>query len=126
MKSEINENSESSSKKAYKTESLTNVIKALEKLHLRYYENAVKALTNSGPYILAPPFKKFLVAYDDWNDMTIEAKQQHIKSFMYYIPSADDLLEVFTSQTSTYINQDAINNCKSKWRRDISGKCQCH
>ena len=65
MKSEINENSESSSKKAYKTESLTNVIKALEKLHLRYYENAVKALTNSGPYILAPPFKKFLVAYDD-------------------------------------------------------------
>ena len=30
MKSEINENSESSSKNAYKTESLTNVIKALK------------------------------------------------------------------------------------------------
>ena len=33
-KSEINENSESSSKNEYRTESLTNVIKALKKLHL--------------------------------------------------------------------------------------------
>ena len=97
-KSEINENSESSSKNAYKTESLTNVIKALKKLHLRYYENVVKALTDRGPYILAPPFKSFLVAYDEWNDMTIEAKQQHIKSFLSCIPSANDLLEVLPAR----------------------------
>ena len=45
-KSKIKENSESSSKNAYKTESLTNVIKALKKLHLRYYGNVVKALTD--------------------------------------------------------------------------------
>ena len=59
------ENSESSSKHAYKTESLTYVIKALKNLHLRYYGNAVKALTDRGSYILATPFKSFLVAYDD-------------------------------------------------------------
>ena len=45
-KPKIKENSESSSKNAYKTESLTNVIKALKKLHLRYYGNVVKALTD--------------------------------------------------------------------------------
>ena len=65
MKSEINENSESSSKNAYKTESLTNVIKALKKLHRRYYGNVVKALTERGPYILAPLFKSLLLAFDD-------------------------------------------------------------
>ena len=74
MKSEINENSESSSKNAYKTESLTNVIKALKKLHLRYYGNVVKALAERGLYILALLFKSFLLAFDDWNDMTNEAK----------------------------------------------------
>ena len=68
LKSEINENSESRPNNAYKTESLTNVIKALKKLHLRYYGNAVKVLTNCRPYVLAPPFKTFLVAYDNWND----------------------------------------------------------
>ena len=97
-KSEINQNSESISKNAYKTKSLTNVIKVLKKLHLRYYGNVVKALTDRGPYILAPPFKNFLVAYDDWNDRTNEAKQQHIKSFMSYIPSANDLLEVLPAR----------------------------
>ena len=74
MKSEINENSESSSKNAYKTESLTNVIKALKKLHLRYYGNVVKTLTERSLYILAPLFKSFLLAFDNWNDMTNEAK----------------------------------------------------
>ena len=66
----------------------------MKKLHLCYYGNVVKAFTDRGPSILAPPFKNFLVAYDDWNDMTNEAKQQHIKSFMPYKPSANDLLEV--------------------------------
>ena len=69
LKSEINENSESRSKNAYKTESLTNVIKAWKKLHLRYYGNVVETLTDRGPYVLAPLLKRFLVAYDDWNDM---------------------------------------------------------
>ena len=118
-KSEINENSERSSKNAYKTESLTNVIKALKKLHLRYYGNIVKALTDHGPYVLAPPFNRFLVAYDDWNDITNEAKQQYIKNFMSYIPSADDLLEVLPARPipasiktqSTITNQNECGNC---------------
>ena len=55
-------------------------------------------MAERGPYILAPPFKRFLVAYDDWNDTTNEAKQQHIKSFMSHIPSADDLLEVLPAR----------------------------
>ena len=71
----MNENSESSSRNAQKTESITNVIKALKKLHPRHYENVVKALRDRGQCVLAPPFKNFLVAYDDWNDMTNEAKQ---------------------------------------------------
>ena len=92
LKSEINENSERRSKNEYKTESLTIVIKALEKFQLRCYGNVVKTLTDCGPYVLAPLFKRFLVAYDDWNDMTNEAKQQYIKS-LFYILFADDLLE---------------------------------
>ena len=119
-KSEINENSESSSKHVYKTDSLTNFIKALKKLHLRYYGNVVKALTDHGPYILAPPFKSFLVAYDDWNGMTNEAKQQHIKSLMSYIPPANDLLEVY--QPDQYLHQPRRNRqlqVKMKTR-------QCH
>ena len=55
-------------------------------------------MADHGPYVLAPPFKRFLVAYDDWNDMTNEAKQQHIKSVMSYIPSADNLLEVLSAR----------------------------
>ena len=55
-------------------------------------------MADRGPYILAPSFKRFLVAYDDWNDTTNEAKQKHIKSFMSYIPSADDLLEVLPAR----------------------------
>ena len=86
-KSETNENSESSSKNAYKTESLTNVIKALEKLHLRYYGNVAKAMTDRGPYILASPFKR----YDNWNDVTNEAKQQLIKALC----PTYDLLMIF-------------------------------
>ena len=88
----------------------------MDKLHLRYYGNAVKALTDRGSYILAPLFKSFLVAYDNWNDMTNEAKQQHFKSFMSYIPSANDLLEVLparpvpastkTQSTTTCQNED--------------------
>ena len=71
----------------------------MKKLHLRYFGNVLKALTDSGvPLVFAPPFKSFLVTYDDWNDMTNEAKQQHIKSFMSYIPSPDDLLDVLTAR----------------------------
>ena len=79
----------------HKTESLTNTIKSLKKLHLRYYG---KALIDCGPYVLAPPFRRVSVAYDDQKDMTNEAKQQHIKSFMSYIPSANDLLEVLPAR----------------------------
>ena len=55
-------------------------------------------MADPGPYVLAPSFKTFLVAYDDWDDLTNEAKQQHIKSFMSYIPSPDDLLEVLPAR----------------------------
>ena len=73
-------------------------------------------MTDRGPYILAPLFKSFLVAYDNWNDVTNEAKQQHFKSFISYIPSANDLLEVLparpvpastkTQSTTTCQNED--------------------
>ena len=108
----------------------------MEKLHLRYYGNAEKALTDRGPYILAPPFKSFLVTYDNWNDMTNEAKQQHFKSFMSYIPSANDLLEVLPARpvpastkmqsTTTCQNEDLHQPRRNRQLHVKMKTIQCH
>ena len=59
------------------------------------FGNAARALyDNTGPYIVFPPYSKFIVLYDRWMDMSEQERNHHIRKFFTYVPSDEDIRQL--------------------------------
>ena len=62
---------------------------------LRLFGNAARALyDDTGPYIVSPPYSKFIVPYDRWMDMSEQERNDHIRKFFTYVPSDEDIRQL--------------------------------